>query len=195
MQATTPAWLLAVVPLITAAGVIAAQLVAARTARTRQERELRQERFLHTLEDRRKVLDDAAELALRYRERLAAALRQIEGSSSELTWAEPDPELAPLVAASRADRFEFRRLEAQLIIRFGQEDEVTVAFSAVTTAFLGALDFLRRNGDLPSVPDLVDEARRTRRSLKPVVEQYLVAAAETVGGSAAAADDAAPATG
>jgi hypothetical protein len=153
-------WVLVAIAAITAGAAIVAAVIAAKTAASRQRRqlehdhqrhqqqlehdlarqerqlehdlrrqnaELRHERELQELEDRRRVLDDAAEFLIVYRERVAKGLRPLSQGLPEASHLEDD-DLPVLATYSRDDALKFRQLQARLSLRFGIDHEVTEAF-------------------------------------------------------------------
>src|SRR5919108_5361329 len=110
--ATVPAWVALSVAVLAAAGAIAAAVIAARSARKRLAEQLADERAARIRDERREVLDEAAAIAVRFREQLAARLRKLVGSEKV-----PMGEREPL-ALDRDDLIELRGVGARLTIRF-----------------------------------------------------------------------------
>jgi hypothetical protein len=144
----TDPWLVIGVAAIAATAAIIAAIIAAATAGKRQERELRHaedrqvrelahDRELAALDDRRKVLDEAAELLLRLNldlERLPIA-----------------HEFAAFPPSAQGHA-EVQHVEARLIIRLGIDHPVIEAFRDVVRAMN---DVAETKGEIPE-PDAYD---------------------------------------
>jgi hypothetical protein len=117
--AEVPAWVAVSTAAITGTGAI----LAARTAASTHERELRQERLLHGANSRLHAVEQAVALGTDYRQRVAEALHRVAGSESSRVGVEPMWYWHP--AAERA----CKESEAALLFRFGEEHPVTTAWA------------------------------------------------------------------
>jgi hypothetical protein len=123
MRGTDP-WLVIGVALIAATAAIIGAVIAAVTAGKRQKRELEHDRDLATLDDRRVVLDEAAQLLLRLK-------RDIENAELVTFTPEFKYEFPSTVDERWA---EIQHVEARLIIRLGIDHRATEAFREVVRA-------------------------------------------------------------
>ncbi|MGI9099559.1 MAG: hypothetical protein ACR2H2_13905 [Solirubrobacteraceae bacterium] len=158
--ATVPAWVAVLIAVITGGGAVTAAVYAARAARERLQAELqarseelqserqarseelnkqlRHERAMRVRDEYRTALDDAAVIGVRFRERLATAVREVEGSEQV-----PAGTVRPLVL-DREDLIELRGAEARLILRFGAEHEATVSFQAFHEVVIAGVNLVRK---------------------------------------------------
>jgi hypothetical protein len=157
--ATVPAWVAVLIAVITGGGAVLAAMYAARAARERLQSELqarsqelqserqarseelrrtlRHERAMRVRDEYRTALDDAAVIGVRFRERLATAVREVEGTEHV-----PAGTVKPLVL-DRDDLIELRGAEARLILRFGAGHEATASFRAFHEVVIAGVMLVR----------------------------------------------------
>jgi hypothetical protein len=188
-----PAWVAIVIALITGGAAVAAAVLSARAARTRLKSELeartaeqrseraarsndlqmqlRHEWAMRVRDENRTALDEAAVIGVRFRERLATALREVDGSEKV-----PRGAVTPL-ALDRDDLIELRGAEARLILRFGAEHETTTSFEAFhesVKAGVKVVQVASRGGT-----DCA-ETRACRQAARAALAAYFAAAERTL---------------
>jgi hypothetical protein len=125
-------------------------------------------------DEHRTALDDAAAIGVRFRERLAATLRQVEGSEKV-----PAGKVKPL-ALDRDDLIELRATEARLTILFGAEHEATASFQAFHDAVKEGVEVVRNAGTAPIGGPTSTETGAKRRAARQALDRYLEAAGRTL---------------
>jgi hypothetical protein len=188
---------------LTAAAAIAAAVISAVAARGRLDRELqhqrqalrddltgeaqrqterlRHERTLAAIEDARLALDHAAALAIEYRERIATALREIESEQQlrgpravEVNAPLVEGSVVPLRELSRDERMAFRQAEARLILRFGVDHPVRIAFREYWEALRASVRTRSAAdgpvADRPTMSDIAGQRDATRIALNTFLD-------------------------
>jgi CRISPR/Cas system CSM-associated protein Csm2 small subunit len=111
-----------------------------------QTAQLRHARVLHDLDDRRASLDEALELLLHYRERAARGLRKIAGTAPRLPY--EDVESLPVLDSyTREDAVKFRRMEARLALRFGDDSLLVERFDKAQDEMKRAVRLIQHESD------------------------------------------------
>jgi hypothetical protein len=191
-----PAWVAVLIAVITGGGAVVAAVYAARAARERLQfelrarseelrserqarseelgRTLRHERAMRVRDEYRTALDDAAVIGVRFRERLATAVREIEGSERV-----PPGTVKPL-ALDREDLIELRGAEARLILRFGAEHETTVSFRAFHEVVIAGVKLVREARASQANGPISAEMLANPRQARDALDRYFAAAERTL---------------
>jgi hypothetical protein len=193
---TVPAWVAVLIAVLTGGGAVAAAVYAARAARERLQselqarseelqserearaeelgRQLRHERAMRVRDEYRTALDDAAVIGVRFRERLATAVREVEGSEHI-----PAGAVKPLVL-DREDLIELRGAEARLILRFGVEHEATATFRAFHEVVTERVMLVRAARAAGADGPTSTEIRASPRQAREALDRYFDAAEKTL---------------
>ena len=191
-----PAWVAVLIAVITGGGALGAAAYAARAARERLrfelrarseelqserqarseelQRTLRHEREMRVRDEYRTALDDAAVIGVRFRERLATAVREVEGSGHV-----PAGTVKPL-ALDREDLIELRGAEARLILRFGAEHEATASFRAFHDVVIAGVKLVREARATQANGPTSAETRASPRQAREALDRYFAAAERTL---------------
>jgi hypothetical protein len=138
-----------------------------------REKELLQQRLLHGADARLQALDDAAIVAIDYRERVGAALSLL------VDFDEPRLGAKPLWTFDRADVMVFLKHDAALTLRFGRRHPVSEAWRTYAWEIGQATETARKHrhwvddASGPVPPDVVEEARAHRHAARKQLERFL----------------------
>jgi hypothetical protein len=183
--ATVPAWVAVLIAVITGGGAVAAAVYSARAARERLQSELqarsdelwktlRHERAMRVRDEYRTALDDAAVIGVRFRERLATAVREVEGSEHV-----PAGTVKPLVL-DRDDLIELRGAEARLILRFGAGHEVTASFRVFHEVVIAGVMLVREARTTRANGPNWAEAQASPWRAREALDRYFAVAQRTL---------------
>jgi hypothetical protein len=194
--ATVPAWVAVLIAVITGGGAVVAAVYAARAARERLRSELqarseelqserqarseelrktlRHERAMRVRDEYRTALDDAAVIGVRFRERLATAVREVQGNEHV-----PAGAVKPL-ALDREDLIELRGAEARLILRFGAEHEATTSFRAFHEVVIAGVMLVREARATRAHGLISATTLASPRHARDALDRYFAAAQKTL---------------
>lgn len=135
---SVPAWVAVVTAVFTGGLGFCGAVLSARTTARSREQELSQQRLLHGANSRLQALDEAATTAIDYRERVAATLSILADSD------QPRVGVEPLWSWERTDVAVFLRHDAALMLRFGRDHQVSVAWRLYGWEVAAATETARR---------------------------------------------------
>lgn len=184
-----PAWVAVLIAVIGGGGAVVAAVYAARAARERLQSELRarseelqktlrHERAMRVRDEYLTALDDAAAMGVRIRERLATAVREIEGSEHVRAGTVKPLDL------ERDDLIEVRGAEARLILRFGAEHEATASFRAFHEVVIAGVMLVREARGRRTLAPTWAELAASLSQATEALDRYFAAAQRTLNDNA-----------